>query len=363
MTVKTYLVGGAVRDILLGLEPKDRDYVIVGASYSDIQQMVASGFKQVGADFPVFLHPTTGAEYALARVERKTGDGYLGFSVETEGVTLEEDLSRRDFTMNAMAMDEDGVLTDPYGGQEDLRAGRIRHTSDAFSEDPLRVLRAARFSARYDFKLDPSTFNLCERMCRDGELRHLSNERIWLELEKGLGEKPSAFMQVLAYMGALQSHPVLETLFPYEVGGFDMAELEAVSASAPNRWKIALALTADTNNVPGIDNQTKQLIKLAQELRCFTEHGWNGERLLALVSAAGGLTGSPVFEDLKEIARTLRMASHGKSVPDEFHLNVAAKLAAQVRADQFQIPPGPELGAAIKHGRIKAIAEALGIPE
>ncbi|MDO4435730.1 MAG: tRNA nucleotidyltransferase [Cardiobacteriaceae bacterium] len=187
--MKTYLVGGAVRDSLLGLEVKDRDYLVVGATP---EALLALGFTQVGRDFPVFLHPTTQEEYALARTERKTGNGYQGFRCDfTPDITLEQDLIRRDLTINALAQDEDGKLYDPYGGLEDLRAKVLRHVSPAFCEDPLRVLRLLRFYARFaplGFTIAPETQALCQQMIASGELTHLTPERVWLECEKALKE-------------------------------------------------------------------------------------------------------------------------------------------------------------------------------
>lgn len=204
--MKIYLVGGAVRDRLLGLSPTDLDYVVVGSSP---QEMLDLGYKEVGADFPVFLHPETGEEYALARKEYKEGKGYKGFKC-TFGpeVTLEEDLERRDLTINAMA-ESVGTKTieiiDPFNGQEDLKKGIIRHTSDAFAEDPLRVLRAARFAARFSFVIDGSTRILMERLVNSGELNELTSERVWIEVEKALkDDNPTMFFKNLRMVGALK---------------------------------------------------------------------------------------------------------------------------------------------------------------
>jgi len=203
--MQTYLVGGAVRDKLLGLPVQDRDYVVVGATP---EQMIARGFKPVGADFPVFLHPETREEYALARTERKAGHGYKGFKVyAAPDVTLEDDLRRRDLTINAMAEDEAGHLVDPYGGAADLRDGLLRHVSEAFAEDPVRILRVARFAARYaprGFRVADETLALMRSMVKAGEADHLVAERVWAELERALGEeRPSAFFWVLRSCGAL----------------------------------------------------------------------------------------------------------------------------------------------------------------
>lgn len=211
--MKTYLVGGAVRDRLLGLAVKDRDYVVVGATPDE---MIARGFKLVGADFPVFLHPQTKYEYALARTERKTGPGYKGFSVyAAPDVTLEQDLARRDLTINAMAEDEDGALIDPFGGAEDLREGILRHVSPAFVEDPLRVLRVARFAARFEFRIADETLELMRQLVRAGEMKALVAERVWAELSRALGEKaPWIFFEVLRDCGAnAELFPELEALF------------------------------------------------------------------------------------------------------------------------------------------------------
>ena len=186
-SLKVYMVGGAVRDKLLGLIPQDVDWVVVG---STPEEMIALGFQQVGAEFPVFLHPETGEEYALARQERKTGPGYHGFETRfSPDVTLEDDLVRRDLTINAMAMLPDGTIVDPYGGQEDLKRKVLRHTSEAFREDPVRILRLARFSARYyNFETATETLAMCAEMIRMGEFDHLTPERVWAEFKKGLME-------------------------------------------------------------------------------------------------------------------------------------------------------------------------------
>lgn len=215
-SLKTYLVGGAVRDRLLGLPVQDRDYVVVGATPEEMQQ---AGFKQVGADFPVFLHPVSGEQYALARTERKTGRGYHGFAVSfSPQVTLEQDLQRRDLTINAMAEDAAGQVIDPYGGQADLAAGRLCHVSPAFAEDPVRILRVARFAARFHglgFVLARETLALMRQMVDAGEVDALVPERVWQEFERALGEPdPQRFVSVLRDCGALaRVLPELDQLF------------------------------------------------------------------------------------------------------------------------------------------------------
>lgn len=214
--MQTYLVGGAVRDKLLGLRSTDLDYVVVGATPED---MLQAGYRPVGKDFPVFLHPRTQQEYALARTERKTGRGYHAFSFNADAsVTLEEDLERRDLTINAMAEDADGRLVDPYGGKRDLDARVLRHVSPAFAEDPVRVLRVARFLARYatlGFTIADETRDLMRGMVADGEVDHLVSERVWAETRKALCEPtPSAFLRALRDCGALMVlFPEIDALY------------------------------------------------------------------------------------------------------------------------------------------------------
>lgn len=214
--MQIYLVGGAVRDELLGLPVLERDYVVVGAR---AEALLAQGFEPVGRDFPVFLHPETREEYALARTERKQGHGYTGFACFADpGVTLEEDLLRRDLTINAIARDAEGRLHDPFGGRADLEDRVLRHVSPAFGEDPLRVLRVARFAARFHalgFRIAPETQALMRQMSAGGELIHLTPERVWKELEKVLGgPAPQVFFRVLRDCGALAVlFPELDRLF------------------------------------------------------------------------------------------------------------------------------------------------------
>ncbi|MDZ7828867.1 MAG: multifunctional CCA tRNA nucleotidyl transferase/2'3'-cyclic phosphodiesterase/2'nucleotidase/phosphatase [Halofilum sp. (in: g-proteobacteria)] len=228
--MKVYLVGGAVRDELLGLQPGERDWVVVGARPEDL---LDAGYRQVGRDFPVFLHPETGEEYALARTERKSGHGYHGFHVHAApDVTLEQDLQRRDLTVNAMARDEDGTLIDPCGGRDDLERRVLRHVSPAFEEDPLRVLRVARFAAAlaaFDFRVADETRSLMQRMSASGELETLAGERVWQETEKALAAPaPARYFEVLDDCGALER--VLPELAPLFADGDGVEALGAVCA-------------------------------------------------------------------------------------------------------------------------------------
>ena len=212
--MQVYCVGGAVRDELLGLSVQDRDFVVVGSTPTEMEE---AGYKPVGKDFPVFLHPNTRDEYALARTERKTAKGYKGFQVHADpDVTLEQDLARRDLTINAIAKDESGHLIDPYSGIQDLKDKVLRHVSPAFSEDPVRILRAARFAARFiDFDVAPATMDLMREMVEKGEVDALVPERVWQEISKGLmEEKPSRMFEVLRASGALKKiMPELDALW------------------------------------------------------------------------------------------------------------------------------------------------------
>ena len=238
--VQVYLVGGAVRDRLLGRSVNERDWVVVGSTEDE---MLAQGFRRVGRDFPVFLHPQTGEEYALARTERKRGRGHRGFDVQASpDVTLEADLSRRDLSVNAIAQADDGTLIDPYGGIEDLRARRLRHLSPAFAEDPLRVLRVARFWARYaelGFRVAEQTWELMTQMSRSGELDSLTPERVWGEFQRALDEpQPERFVELLRRCEAL---PVL---FPEFARLYAVAMPDGSSPSVGLHCEEALAAAA-----------------------------------------------------------------------------------------------------------------------
>jgi tRNA nucleotidyltransferase (CCA-adding enzyme) len=250
--VRIYEVGGAVRDALLGRPVADRDWVVVGATP---EMMLASGYRPVGSDFPVFLHPETQEEHALARTERKHGTGYRGFEFfASPDVSLEEDLARRDLTINAMARDEHGVVIDPYHGREDLARGVLRHVSPAFAEDPLRVLRAARFAARFGFRVAPGTRALMRRIVLSGELATLAPERVWRELALGLGEPaPSRMVGVLRDCGALTALlPEVDALF-----GVADRDVMAPRAAAARRARPATA-SAGTRVLRALDYAARQ---------------------------------------------------------------------------------------------------------
>ena len=255
--MKIYQVGGSVRDKLLGLPAVDRDYVVVGAT---VDEMLAAGYQPVGKDFPVFLHPRTKDEYALARTERKSGRGYTGFAFQAApDVTLEEDLLRRDLTINAMAVDAAGTLIDPYGGAKDIAAKVLRHVSDAFAEDPLRVLRLARFAARFtEFSVAPETLVLCKKLVVDGEVRELVAERVWQEISRGLMEaQPSKMFQVLRACGALaELAPGLDRLWGVPQSAQWHPEIDtgihimqAIDYAANRNWPLATRFAALTHDL------------------------------------------------------------------------------------------------------------------
>lgn len=237
---KTYIVGGAVRDKLLGRSVSDRDWVVVGAT---VQEMLDAGFNQVGRDFPVFLHPETNEEYALARTERKSGSGYYGFTVNASpDVTLREDLQRRDLTINAMAMvPETGEIIDPFNGQRDLENGVLRHVSDAFAEDPLRVLRVARFAARYNFKVHRETLRMMHSLA--DEIKTVARERVWTEMSKAIKERhPANFFTVLADSYCMQ--PAL-FITPSHLRSSSLQRLNVAATLRAEEWERWMILFVD----------------------------------------------------------------------------------------------------------------------
>jgi tRNA nucleotidyltransferase (CCA-adding enzyme) len=296
--VDTYVVGGAVRDELLGLPVHDRDHVVVGATPED---MTRQGFRPVGKDFPVFLHPVTKEEYALARTERKSGRGYKGFQVHASPeVTLEEDLKRRDLTINAMARAGDGSLIDPFGGSKDLKAGILRHVSEAFAEDPVRILRVARFAARFGFKVAQETMALMREMVRSGETDHLVPERVWQEFSKGLGEKhPEAMFAVLKECG------LYEKLLP------ELTELPSkLAGSVPMRfallmWPLTRQQISSLSERLRVPNDARDLAMATSASRNFLEsaHTATAARLLELLTVGDAFRRPERFAELLQVAR------------------------------------------------------------
>ena len=330
-----YTVGGAVRDALLGLPVKDRDYVVVGA---DPQQMQALGYLPVGKDFPVFLHPDTHEEYALARTERKTAPGYAGFVFHAAAdVTLEQDLMRRDLTINAIAMDEHGNLTDPYGGQADIQNKIFRHVSTAFAEDPVRILRLARFAARFhDFSIAPETMQLMQHMVHAGEVDALVPERVWQELSRGLLEKkPSRMLQVLQECGALEKIlPELAALEKRPHTDFSQSEttaflhaMQVIDATAEKNTSLAIRVAAllcdveKVNRVNQNESNASTLLTLSTKLvetLCVRLKMQNEVRDLAII-----------------LARELNNLHRAEELPAELLVKLLERCDALRRPERF----------------------------
>lgn len=288
--LEVYVVGGAVRDGLLGLTPGDRDWVVIGATPED---MVHRGFIPVGGDFPVFLHPRTKEEYALARTERKSGRGYKGFTFYTgQDVTLEQDLARRDLTVNAIAQSMSGELVDPLGGVQDLQYKVFRHVGEAFEEDPVRILRLARFATRFvDFTIAPETLALCRRMVESGEVDALVPERVWQELSRGLmGASPSRMLSVLVEVGAAQR--VLPGWKDAQRIHDALDQASQVSLPLPARFALFCLETPDLEplckglRVPAECVEAARLLPVV--LKGMSAE-WNAENALALIERCDGL--------------------------------------------------------------------------
>jgi hypothetical protein len=365
--MKIFLVGGAVRDTLMGLEPKDLDYVVVGSS---VEEMLSLGFQQVGADFPVFLHPVTGYEYALARKERKTGPGYLGFEVETEHVTLCDDLERRDLTINSMAMDENGVLYDPFNGQNDLKNRILRHTSPAFVEDPLRVIRLARFYARYNFEIAKETFDLIRKIIVQGHLNELATERFWAELTKVFQEtRPDLFFELMycirgdthvSFFSCLYGNfKRLDNAYP----DFIKKVALAVGFARPDeRVMLHVALTA----IPGriletADNRTRTLhanVQRASNIKKMDD--LTADTLFDLLKHAKAWSDGTAVEDLWKAIIFGNNAGMFFQLPPSMLLGAVEVTKKITSADyMIQYGPGKDLGAAIERGRKEALMQFM----
>jgi tRNA nucleotidyltransferase (CCA-adding enzyme) len=346
--VKIYTVGGAVRDELLGLPVKERDYVVVGATP---EEMVKQGFKPVGKDFPVFLHPQTHEEYALARTERKSGPGYKGFTVHAApGVTLEEDLKRRDLTINAIAKGEDGVLIDPFQGRKDLKAGMLRHVSEAFAEDPVRILRVARFAARFGFEVHPETMQLMRRMVEEGEADYLVAERVWQEFSKGLLEAhPQRMFEVLERSG-LSTKLIPELATP-------PAAITRLSSAAERfallTWPLAEAEVDALCQRLRAPNEVRELAitgcRSREKLNASTP-----EKLLEVLKTADAFRRPERFAELLEVARLadpgINTARIVRALRAAAAVNGGAIAAKASSPDQI-----PKL---LDAARLRAIAEA-----
>ncbi|MFW6092729.1 MAG: multifunctional CCA tRNA nucleotidyl transferase/2'3'-cyclic phosphodiesterase/2'nucleotidase/phosphatase [Pseudomonadota bacterium] len=352
--MEIYLVGGAVRDELLGRPVRERDWVVVGATPDE---MTALGYRQVGRDFPVFLHPDTGEEHALARTERKTGPGHTGFVCHAgPDVTLEDDLARRDLTVNAMARDASGALVDPFDGKRDLENRVLRHVSDAFVEDPLRVFRVARFAAQLPgFSVAPETASLMTRMARRGELAELAAERVWQELHKALAaEAPRRFFEVLAGTDAMAPWLVELAQGPWELP----AALES-----PEQRFAALTWNLEPRAVSELCERLKVPNRFRNLAEQVAEHGtvlgdWSRrppERVLAGLAAIGAL------DRHRDPEPALRVVAARGGVRLERLRRVAAELEG-LRADPLreQGYTGKALGEAIRRARLELIAAVQG---
>ena len=348
--MKIYAVGGAVRDELLGLPVQDRDYVVVGATP---EEMVKLGFKPVGKEFPVFLHPGTHEEYALARTERKIARGYHGFEFyAAPEVTLEQDLARRDLTINALAKDESGAVVDPFNGATDLKAGVLRHVSAAFAEDPVRILRVARFAARYGFAVAPETLVLMRRMVADGEADALVPERVWQEAARGLMEKePSQMLRVLRECGALaRVAPEIDALF--ERGEPGETALAALAAAAREGGSLEVRFAA----------LARALDPLAVEALCGRLKAPAACRDLALLAARH----ANIIIDATELdARALLDlfdATDAWRRPERWSELIAAAVAAEPETERVResLERVRQAAAAVDAGAIARAAESPG---
>jgi tRNA nucleotidyltransferase (CCA-adding enzyme) len=347
--MRVYVVGGAVRDELLGLPVQDRDYVVVGATPDEMERQ---GYKPVGKDFPVFLHPQTHEEYALARTERKSGRGYKGFTVHAApDVTLEEDLRRRDLTINAMAKAEDGALIDPFGGKRDLENRVLRHVSEAFAEDPVRILRVARFAARFGFDVAPETMALMKRMVDSGETDYLVPERVWQEFSKGLMERePERMFAVLEVCGLRRK------LLP------ELRERASLSGSLAVRfarlcWPLQEPEVEALCTRLKVPSEIRELALLACRNRVALRASRlaSPEALYELLKRADAFRRPERFEELLEVAR--------RDVPivDTARLERARAAAAAVDAGAIaaQAATPADIPRLIDERRIEAIARGL----
>ncbi len=347
--MKVFTVGGAVRDELLGLPVKERDYVVVGATP---EEMVKQGFKPVGKDFPVFLHPKTHEEYALARTERKSGRGYKGFTVyAAPEVTLEEDLKRRDLTINAMAKGNDGTLIDPFGGAKDLASKVLRHVSEAFAEDPVRILRVSRFAARFGFGVHPETMALMQRMVKEGEADYLVPERVWQEFAKGLAEPhPHLMFDVLQRSGLLQK------LFP-EVNAIPKNFAGSVAARfALLTWPLDEAQVNALCDRLRAPNEVRELALIACRCRKKLASA-TPEALLDLLKSADAFRRPERFAELLQVARLVQSGLDTARIERALRAAVAVDAGEIAKRATGSEIAGPEIARLIDQARMKAIAE------
>ncbi len=372
--MRVYLVGGAVRDRLLGVPVRERDWVVVGAQPQELER---AGYLPVGREFPVFLHPQTHEEYALARRERKVAPGYRGFTTQSSPeVTLEEDLQRRDLTVNAMAESEDGELVDPYGGQADLAARVLRHVSEAFVEDPVRVLRVARFAARYadlGFRVADETVQLMQRMTQAGEVSALVAERVWQETERALGEsRPEVFFETLRACGALavifpeiealygvpqpaRWHPEIDTgvhvmLALRQAAGVPLIEALSARLKVPNAHRELAVLTARHHTLVHRAAELKPatILTLLENCDAFRRPERFAELLLACEADACGRTGreNEPYPQAAYLKRALAAAAAVTLSEEERRGLSGAAIGEQLRGRRLAAVSAVKAGAA-----------------
>ncbi len=368
---RAFKVGGAVRDELLGLPASDSDWVVVGGSP---QLMLDAGFRPVGRDFPVFLHPHSGEEFALARTERKSAPGYHGFAFHAApSVTLEQDLARRDLTINAMARGADGALIDPYGGQADLRARVLRHVSPAFAEDPVRILRLARFAARFvDFSVADTTFEMMRSMVAAGEVDALVSERVWQELARGLMERqPSRMIELLAGCGALgkllpeldASPALLATL---DAGAAQQAELPVRYACLSHwaRRNVAPPPLGERLRV-GNDCQEVAAVLAREHAAVQASAGLGAQGLLELLERCDALRRPQRFAQVLHASELVAGAGQAASPALRQRLARALQVvagtdaAAAASAALARGERGPAVGQAVAQARCQALQAAM----
>ncbi|MGP1679493.1 MAG: multifunctional CCA addition/repair protein [Burkholderiales bacterium] len=374
--MKIYAVGGAVRDELLGLPVKDRDYVVVGATPED---MIRLGYKPVGKDFPVFLHPKTREEYALARTERKTARGYKGFQVHAApDVTLEQDLSRRDLTINAIARDAGGGIIDPYGGAADLKRGVLRHVSPAFAEDPVRILRVARFAARFGFKVAPATLRLMRAMVGAGEADALVAERVWQELAIGLMEAaPSKMFALLRNCGAL-ARVLPELDAAWERRGQYARSQRALDYAAAQGHALEVRYAVLACALAGRDTPERELHRMSTRLRAPADardlallalrHSkqidlsakLEAEAIVALLQACDAWRRPARFGQLLQAVESCN-AGHARSFAVQARLRAALRAARAVDAGAIarRESEAKQIAARLRGARVAAVRSAL----
>ena len=366
--MKKYLVGGAVRDTLLGKNPNDKDYVVVG---STPKEMLDAGFSEVGAAFPVFLHPETGDEYALARKERKTGTGHTGFSVEFDPtITLTEDLSRRDLTINAMAIDQDtGEVVDPYGGKADLEAKVLRHVGTAFAEDPLRVVRLARFYARFtDFEIAEETVSMCREIVLSGEMDTLSNERYWAEMRKMFetSTDPMRFFHALMKFGALNSVKFFKDAFGtvnhMKYFGDFPGFLDSVMklAEPENRMEFFVSLAAFHDAQQVGQAFPLRIAATTKHLRVVREMHVTAKAVFDFVTSMRGWNTTP-SQAMRDLISVMVIGdAAGEVYPlHHFKLVLIAEKGSQLSAESYMHLSGKEIGQRLAEDRMNVVRELL----